>query len=428
MQKMINWNLTFASLQWFIFIFANTVVVPISIGTAFELSALEIAGIVRSSLMFTGIACIAQGMLGHRLPIMEGHSGVIWGLILSLGLSASSMGMSLSEIGGGIATGMLLAGSLVMLLAACNLLGFMNKIFTPIVMSVFLFLLTFQLTLIFFKGMLKIAEDGTLDWPVSAFSLALVLLVIFIKIKGGATIGNYSILIGMVVGWLLFVLLFSAPEAVGEAPSFFSIPIFPLGLPNLNMGIILVTFIAGMINISNLIASVQSVSRFRGEEPPTGRRMNRGYMLTGFYSLMAALLGLVSYAPYASTVGFLESSNIAKRKPFLIGGGLMIVIGIIPQLSGLLATMPITVGNAVLFVAYLQLLGTTLKGLREYAFDSVTIHRLAVPVLIGLCIMNLDARVFGSLPVLLQPLLSNGFIMGILIAIMIDKLVKWDAP
>ncbi len=122
------------------------------------------------------------------------------------------------------------------------------------------------------------------------------------------------------------------------------------------------------------------------------------------------------------------SDLIGRRKPFLIGGGLMIVIGIIPQLSGLLATMPITVGNAVLFVAYLQLLGTTLKGLREYAFDSVTIHRLAVPVLIGLCIMNLDARVFGSLPVLLQPLLSNGFIMGILIAIMIDKLVKWDAP
>ncbi len=426
MSKLITWKLTFASMQWFIFIFANTVVVPISIGIAFELPPGEIAGIVRSSLMFTGIAGILQGLVGHRLPIMEGHTGVIWGLILNLCVSANAMGLTLTDIGGGVATGMLLAGTVVIILAACNWLGFVNRIFTPMVMNVFLFLLTFQLTLIFFKGMIQLDSDGSMHIPISLFSIALMLLVVMIKVKGGPILGNYSILIGMILGWVLFILLFDAPAPIDAAPSLLHVPIFPIGMPNLHVGIIMVTFIASFVNISTLIVSVQSVSRFRQEELPTRRRMNISYMLTGFYSMMASVLGLVPYAPFASTIGFLESSRIANRKPFLIGGALMIVIGIVPQLSGLLATMPITVGNAVLFAAYLQLLLTTLRGLSGYHFDSITIHRLAVPVLLGVCIMNMDSTVFSALPVFIQPLIGNGFIVGVLLSIAMERLIKWD--
>ncbi len=79
-----------------------------------------------------------------------------------------------------------------------------------------------------------------------------------------------------------------------------------------------------------------------------------------------------------------------------------------PFLGSLLATLPVTVGNAVLFVAYLQLFGTSLKSLNGYIFNSVTIHRLAAPVLIGVCIMNLDVDLFKIFPVYFQPLLSNG--------------------
>lgn len=91
-----------ASVQWLFFIFANTIVVPISVGTAFDLTPDQIAVTLRSSLIFTGIACFLQGWIGHRYPIMEGHSGIIWGLILNLGMSASSLGMSFTQIGGAL--------------------------------------------------------------------------------------------------------------------------------------------------------------------------------------------------------------------------------------------------------------------------------------------------------------------------------------
>ncbi|MBO9598528.1 MAG: uracil/xanthine transporter, partial [Cohnella sp.] len=384
-----SWITSFASVQWLFFIFASTVVVPLSVGTAFELPAQDIAGIIRSSLIFTGLACILQGLFGHRFPLLEGHSGVLWGLTLTLCMSASSLGMSLSSIGGGIATGMLLAGVLIVVLGAFNLLSFIQTIFTPMVMTVFLFLLSFQLITIFFKGMLKTTEDGVLDIPVSLFSLGIAIFVILLKIKGKKGIGNFSILIGMVVGWVLYLLIFPAPQSVNLGQSSLGFPIFPLGAPNLNVSIIIVTFMASFVNLSNTIASIRAAAELF-QQKATYSQLKNSYILTGLYSIGASVLGLVSYATFASTIGFLESTRNFDRKPFLIGGGLMSLLGVIPILGGILATLPVTVGNAVLFAANLQLLGTSLRSIKGFDFNSVTIHRFAIPFLVGVCIMNVN--------------------------------------
>jgi len=419
------WKTTAASIQWLLFIFTNTVVVPISIGAAFDLDPVQLAGVLRSSLLFTGIACILQGWIGHRLPIMEGHSGVMWGLVLNLCFSASAMGMDLIEVGGGIATGLLLAGGLILLLGITKQLSIVEKIFTPMVVAVYLFLLTFQLVLIFFEGMLKISADGTLQLPVTLFSFVIVAFVSLLKIKGSPTIGNFSILIGIGVGWILYVVLFPVDESIQHVTSSWKLPIFPLGTPNLNVGIAGVTFLASLINMSNTIASVKAAAELLRKQVKQ-QMFNRSYMLGGFFSMVAACLGLVAYAPFASTIGFLESTRIFDRKPFLIGGILMTVLGIFPFLGGLLATMPVTVGNAVLFVAYLQLMGTSLKSIQGLTFNSVTIHRLALPVLVGLSILTLDPALFRGLPVMAQAIISNGFIVGVLLSILLEKLLKWE--
>lgn len=414
-----------ASMQWLFFMFANTIVVPISIGTAFDLPADQITGIIRSSLMVTGIACMLQAVIGHRYPLMEGHSGVMWALILNLCTTASSMGISFASVGGGIATGLLLAGSVVVILSLLNVLKYLQIIFTPMVMSCFLFLLTFQLTLIFFKGMFKVGADGVLVIPETILALIIATFVFLIKVKGKGSISNYSLLIGMIVGWIIYLILFPAERHLGSAPSLFAIPIFPLGTPNLNVGIIVVTFIASLINLSNTFASIHSLAATL-QERATEHRINRSFMLTGLYSIMAAIVGLVPYSPFASSLGFLESTQNYDRKPFIWGGALMMLLGIIPWMGNMMATLPTTVGNAVLFVMYLQLLGTSIKSLNGYSFNSITIHRIAIPVLSGVGVMSLDVTIFQQLPVLIQPLVMNGFIVGMFISILLEKCIRWD--
>ncbi|MGG4490227.1 uracil/xanthine transporter [Metabacillus idriensis] len=413
-----------ASIQWLFFIFANTIVVPISVGAAFELTPDQIAITLRSSLIFTGLACFLQGWIGHKYPLMEGHSGIIWGLILNLGMSASVLGMSFAQIGGGIATGILLAGMTTIILAALNLTSAVQKVFTPMVASVYLFLLAFQLILTFFKGMLKIEPDGTLNAAVSLFSIALVFFVSFLKIKGNAFLGNFSILLGIAVGWILYLILFPSEGSIQPVSGQGSI-LFPLGKPNLEWGIILIAFLGGMMNLSNTIASVQAAAKLY-KDVPDSAQYRRSFFLTGTYSVCASLLGLVSYAPFTSTIGFLESTQLFKRKPFFIGGALITLLGIFPPLVAILITLPITVGNAVLFVAYLQLFGTALKSIQGTSFDSKTIFRIAAPLLLGVSIMNTDPAVFQNLSVYISPLLSNGLMMGILLSILLEAFVKWE--
>lgn len=40
--------------------------------------------------------------------------------------------------------------------------------------------------------------------------------------------------------------------------------------------------------------------------------------------------------------------------------------------------------------------------------------------------MNMDPEIFNTLPGLIQPLVSNGFIMGVLISIFLEMFVKWE--
>ena len=47
--------------------------------------------------------------------------------------------------------------------------------------------------------------------------------------------------------------------------------------------------------------------------------------------------------------------------PFLLGAALFILLGLIPALGQLFASLPVSVGDAVLFVAYLQLFGSGLS-------------------------------------------------------------------
>ncbi|KAA0546579.1 uracil/xanthine transporter [Bacillus sp. BGMRC 2118] len=415
----------FSSIQWLLFIFANTVVVPISIATIFEIPSETVSMMMRSSLIFTGLACIFQGWVGHKFPLMEGHSGLLWGVILNLGLSASSFGMELETIGGGIVTGVLLACFVTLMLVIFNKISILQAIFSPMVMSVYLFLLTFQLILIFFKGMLKINEDGTIDLGVSLLSVGTILLVSILKIKGNKLVSNFSILIGMAIGWFVYELLFHVETSVVSSSGAGGFSFFPLGVPNLEWGIIAVSFIAVMLNLSNTFASINAAKQIIHREA-SNQQYRQSIFITSIATIAGTGFGLVSYTPFTSSVGFLQSTRILERKPFMLGGGLLTIFGLIPVFGTFLSTMPITIGNAVLFVAYLQLFGTAYSSLNGKMFNSNTIFRIAAPILIGVCLMNVAPEVFANLPIYIQPFLTNGLIMGMLISIVLEQLVKWE--
>lgn len=407
-----------AGFQWLFFMFANTIVIPISVGYAFELDSIEVVSAIQRSFIYTGLACLIQVAFGHRLPLMEGQSGLWWGVILSLAASAQVMGLSLSVVGGSIAVGVMISGGLVAVLGLLGMGEVLKKWFTPVVMFVFLLLLVTQLTTVFLKGMVGLNEGVTIQLDRTLFSFTLAAVMILLHVKGNKVVSSLNLLIGMIVGWIAALFLFpvESTETIRTTPF---LEWFPWGPPSLAWGIVLTVILTGLLNTTNTIAALKGAEDIF-YKPTTQKQFKASFFFTGMLNIGAGTLGLVPYAPYASSIGFLQATNIKDRLPFIIGSLLFIVLGLVPSLSAFFATIPQSVGNTVLFVAYLQLFRSALRQIEDVAFEPKTIYRIALPSLLGLSIITLPVTAFSTVPELLQPLLSNGLLIGIVAALVME--------
>jgi xanthine/uracil permease len=410
--------------QWLFFMFANTVVIPISIGTAFNLDGSEIVTALQQSFILTGVACVLQGWIGHRLSIMEGQSGLWWGVILNIAAMADTLHLNVAVIGGSIAVGSILSGLLVSLLGLFGLAGLLKKWFTPIVMFVFLLLLANQLIFTFLKGMLGLNTGNHINLGIACFSILLAAFTIIVNIKGKGILSNLALLIGMTIGWLASTWLFPAELTATFTPHA-HLTWFPLGAPTFIGGIVFTVVITGLLNTSNTIATLKGVENIYQKETST-KQYKFSLIISGAFTSISGFLGLVPYAPYASSLGFLQSTGIRERLPFFLGSVMFIVLGMVPQFISFFSTIPQQVGNTILFVAYCQLFLSALRNIEGLRFTPKTGYRIAIPSLLGMSIMNMPKEAFATIPALIKPLLSNGLLVGILVALFME-LISWSS-
>jgi xanthine/uracil permease len=424
LQNMFQAEHLMGGMQWLLFMFANTVVIPISIGEAFGLSPAAVSALIERSFIVTGIACLLQALWGHRLPLMEGQSGLWWGVILILASAAGSAKEAAAKLGGELAVGIIAAGISLALLGSFGMGRMLQRWFSPVVMSAFLFLLASQLSATFFKGMVGWSQGGTVDMETSLLSLAVIVLVLLLLLKGKGKISQFAILIGICAGWAVH-----AAMHPGQAAAVSHDPMetawFPLGKPALDAGIIVTCVLTGFLNTTNTVASIKGTESLYDKEA-TESQYRRSFFLSGCFAVVSGLLGLVPYAPYTSSIGFLRSTRILNRAPFVWGALLFIVLGLIPSFSRFFSTMPVSVGDAVLFVAYMQLFGSALQQLEGIRFSYQSVYRIAIPVMTGLAIMCMPPAAFSSVPVLIRPLFSNGLLIGILLSVLLNNVFRWS--
>lgn len=429
----MNWNglkktTTWAGgVQWLFFIFANIVVIPLTVGQAFHLENDKIGSLLQLSFIITGIACVAQALLGHERAIMEGQSGLWWGIILTLVVTTSASGMPLKTLGGSLAIGIFISAALTMLIGLFGLGPYIAKLFTDAVMGVFMLLFGFQLIQIFLKGMLGLpfgkSTDASIDLKTGLFSILLAVLVIIVSIKAPKRFRSYALLVGITVGWLAYSIIFH-PNSMSHNGGI-SVEEFPLGNPNWNVGVIVTAVIAGLLNLANTFGALKGTDHMYGNETTKGQ-YRRSLIISGTFQGIAGFLGLVPYAPFVSSIGFLQQTKILNRLPFIVGGILFFLIGVIPPAGHFFATMPLSVGSAVLFVAYLQLFNSHRNFIKNVASNSLNVYRVAIPVFVGGVIMTLPSQFFSTIPDFLRPVAANGLLVGIILVLGLEHIYKWD--
>ncbi len=426
----LNKDNCLSGLQWFFFIFCNTVVIPPTLQSAFHLSDATTLTITQYAFLATSVACLIQAIAGHKRSIMEGPAGLWWGTILSVTFAESAQGTPLEVIGGSFAVGIAIAGIITVIIGISGAGKYLALLFSPGVMAVFMFLLGANLITIFLKGMLSLPFSATTDIVhinFETFLLALFIMAIIIAIIVllPRNINKYAVLIGSILGWFLFLILFRSESTVSNSINW---QLFPLGkIETINYGIVVTCIIASLLNTSNTFGAIKGTDMFNAETPSTPAMYKRSFITSGTMTFICSPLGIVPFAPFVSSIGLITQTNDFSKKPFVIGSIFFLIISLVPILSSLFSSFPLVISSTVMMVTYLPLLWSSLLFIRILELNPRNIYRLALPLFIGIFLMSVPPTYMQDIPLMIRPIVTNGLLMGIIISIILENIFKWDA-
>lgn len=408
------------SLQWLGMSLALTMVIPFVAGLTFELSSQEIGSLVQRSLLFVGAVSLLQVTVGHKFVIIETPGGMWLSLILILAGIYSGLGKSLELLRGEIVAGMILSGLTYFILIFTGLIGKIRVLFTPLVNGTFLILMPLLLSGTLINGILG---GSSINFRGFAAAASALVVIVFVSITAKGFLKTISILCGIGVGWLLAYLLGVSPPINPSTGIIALPPLFPWGKPVLNQGILFSCVITGILILANHVACTMSMAKVLNLEL-TSRQFNRSLAVTGFANILAGLGGLVAFVPAASSVGFVQLTGVSDRRPFIACTLFLIFLGLFPIVGGVVSAFPGQLGYAVLLVLVCQIFGLGLQEFSRAALDSKDIYICGLSILTGVGIMFIPAETFALFRQPVQIVLSNGLIMGLLICITLERILK----
>ncbi|NWK69376.1 purine/pyrimidine permease [Bacillus paramycoides] len=412
--------------QWFFFLLATSVALPIVIGGVFHLSIEEISDLMQRTFFVVGISSFIQGCFGHRYPIADGPAGSWVSVFVILAGMATQQGESMKETLQLLEGGLLVTGFLLVILGITGLVNRLLFLFTPLVTGSFLLILSLQLSGVFLEGMLGIQGQSNLDYQTAAISFSVFVLVIVLSIKGKGWMKSYSVLLGILFGWLLYFLLGKSSNTISTPDSFIKLPdIFAWGTPQLNAGMVITSIIFTFILVSNTIAAVTAVKQVVPESGESEKQIiNRASWAGGITHVISALFSTIGIVPLPVSAGFIRLTEQKRIMPFLVASLALAGIAVVPSVVDFLATLPGPVACAASLASFVQMIGISFQSLLKDELDQRRLTILGITLLIGIGLIFLPKAIFNGLPTIFQYILSNGLIVGTIIVIVLEQLWK----
>ncbi|MFF2092992.1 purine/pyrimidine permease [Paenibacillus sp. NPDC058174] len=408
------------SLQWAFFLLTGGLVAPIVVAAAFQLSDAETISLLQRTLTVIGISSLLQVTLGHKLPILEGPAGVWWGvfILLAANLTPGASGTVLLRQ---MEMGLLLGGVIILLLSAFQVIRYLKKLFTPVVTGTYLLLLIFQFSSPIVKGILGVGyKDPYIHASIAAPAIATLLLTFLCGRSKTAWLRNYSALIGIAAGYSLFLLLGHIPALPKLPDTAVLIPqLFAWGKPLFDSGITLTTLVITLPLLINMIAAIVVMEKTIGLEPAD--RYRRSGIVMGINQMLSGAFSAVGCVSNSHTAGFVASTRMTRRLPFMIGCLLLIIAGCFPFLTAALASVPVPVAFAVIFYSFAHLLSAGLKELGAILQNEKKLTIVAFSLFAGVGSMFIPAASLAVLPDVLKPILNNGLVVGVLASIVLEQ-------
>lgn len=354
-----------------------------------------------------GIGLFLQVLWGHKMAIVMGPASVL--LIGILAAGSTSLNATYTAI--------LLGGLLMIAVAYVKpILQKIPAIFTGRIIVVILALIAFTLM----PTIIRLIFN---DEMYSFFLLLMTLSSLFFMLLANKWLKGVwkstVVLWGLVLGTTVYNLFIKVPisteVAVSESYSFF---IFPL---EFDMGLLLSFLFCYVALFINELGSIQGVGKaVEADQMP--EKTSRGLFITGGMNSIAGLLGVIGPVDFSFSPGVILSTGCASRYALLPAAGILIVTAFFPSLILFFTQIPTPIMGIILLYLMVLQLAAALQLLKqekqEKIFEQFLI--LAVPLMLALFISFLPEAAKEEVPTLLQPILGNGFVVGVMTVLVME--------
>ena len=358
-----------------------------------------------------GITGAIQVLWGHRMPLVVGPASVLLvGVLSSLGANAPV---------GAIYSSIAIGGALIVLLSFGGMMNKVRKLFTPRIVVVILMLIAFTLAPVI-KNLI-FPERATSEQHLFGLIFTLVgcvgMVILNRTLRGVAK--SLVVPIALVIGSAAYYLLFPMPTRIETAGVLGGQLLNDFGF---DWGLLIAFVICYIALLINDIGSIESLGVMLNAED-MGGRLKRGLRITGAMNIVAGSMGVLGPVNYSMSPGVIASTGCASRWALLPATLLLVVCALFPDVIFILTSIP----NQVIGVILLFLMGTQLSAGLEMAVSTGSIRSfsgaltISLPIMVAL-LFQLMPR--GIVPSVIEPLVGNGFAMGVITVLVMEHLIN----
>ena len=97
-----------------------------------------------------------------------------------------------------------------------------------------------------------------------------------------------------------------------------------------------------LLLLTNMLASIRVVQKVvsKYEENAASDRFKQAGIITGINQLLGGLFSAIGPVAISGSAGFIATTNIYKRLPFILGSSFIIVVSIFPKITSFFAANP----------------------------------------------------------------------------------------
>ncbi len=418
-------RLAVLGLQHVLVMYAGAVAVPLIVGRALGLTPDQIGLLISADLFAAGLATLIQAFglpgVGIRLPVMMGVTFASVGPMMAMiaaGAAANTPKLETLQLiyGAVIASG-------VFGLIVAPVVGRLARFFPPVVTGTVILVIGISLMNIgvnWAAGGQPFQPDygSPLYIGVALFTLAVILLLT--RFTTGL-LKNTAILIGTIAGCVVATALGKMSfEHVAAAPAVALVLPFQFGLPRFELVSVLTMCLVMIVVMVESMGMFFAVSEMV-EQPATTKAVIRGLRGDALGAILGGVFNTFPYTSFSQNVGLVGVTGVRSRFVCVAAAGIMILLGLSPKLSALVAAAPAFVlgGAGLVMFGMVAATGVRILSGVDYGTNHNNLFIVAISVGVGL-IPLVAPKFFQFMPGVLAPLLNSGILLSVIAAVLLN--------